>query len=230
MSKGYLCIAQNSGDSDYVRMAYALALSIKATQSSVNQFAIAVVNKADVPEQYKHVFDHIVEIPWTDHAEGNKWKINNKWKYYYMTPFEETVILDTDMVFTTDISYWWDFLSIKDVWATTNVQTYRGNTVTSDFYRKTFARNDLPNVYTAFMYFKQSELATRLFALNEIIFNNWERFYYEYLDESRPKFLSADVAYALSMKILGIEDECTNPHLVGAPTFVHMKSFIQGVP
>ena len=40
MSRGYITIAQNSGDLDYVRMAYALAASIKKTQSEVDEFAI----------------------------------------------------------------------------------------------------------------------------------------------------------------------------------------------
>lgn len=229
-SRGYLCIAQNSGDLDYIRMAYALALSVKASQSTVSDFAIAVVDKREIPEHYKHAFDHIVEIPWSDHAKDDQWKINNKWKYFYMTPFDETVILDTDMIFTSDVSHWWDYLSTKDVWATTNIQTFRGEVVTSNHYRKTFASNNLPNIYTAFFYFKKSELAAELFKMNEIIFNNWERFYYDYLDETRPKHLSADVVYALSIKILGIENECTAHHITSMPTFVHMKSFIQNIP
>ena len=43
MSKGYLVIAQNS-NYDYVRMAYALALSITNTQRSVRRISIAVDN------------------------------------------------------------------------------------------------------------------------------------------------------------------------------------------
>ena len=42
MSKGYIIIAQNS-DVDYLRMAYALALSIKATQD-VNSVCLCVDN------------------------------------------------------------------------------------------------------------------------------------------------------------------------------------------
>ena len=36
MSKGYIVIAQNSADTNYVRMAYALALSLKITQTKRN--------------------------------------------------------------------------------------------------------------------------------------------------------------------------------------------------
>ena len=49
MKQGYLVIAQNSKDKDgnsvnYVRMAYALALSIKHTQQGVQNVSIAVIN------------------------------------------------------------------------------------------------------------------------------------------------------------------------------------------
>jgi hypothetical protein len=78
------------------------------------------------------------------------------------------------------------------------------------------------------MYFKKTELAAELFTLVEYIFNNWELFYYNYLDETRPKHLSGDVAYALAIKILGIEDQCFSSYK-HAPTFVHMKGLLQGI-
>src|SRR5690606_10762883 len=117
MSKGYLALAQNTKKDDYVRMAYALALSIKNSQSKVDKFCLATdMDPKDIPAKYKQVFDDIVPIPWIDHAADSKWKIENKWKYYYMTPYDETVVLDTDMLFPADISAWWDNLSDKDIW------------------------------------------------------------------------------------------------------------------
>ena len=227
-NRGYLIIAQDSQNIDYHRMAYALALSIKNSQSSVNQVCLATDRDIKtLPKTYK-VFDKIVNIPWGDHAADAKWKINNKWKYYYMTPFDETVILDADMLFTSDISDWWDTLSQKNIFATSSPITYRGEVIVDNSYRKTFTNNELPNVHTAFMYFKKNETAAELFKLVETIFNNWELFFYEFLDETRPKFLSGDVAYALAMKILGIENECISNHSV--PSFVHMKSKLQNIP
>ena len=228
MSRGYLILVQNNETDNYLRMAYALALSIKNTQTTVNQVCIATdIDINNIPEHYKSVFDHIVSIPWTDHAATSDWKIENKWKYYYMTPFDETVILDADMVFTSDVGYWWDILSTKDICITNKPITYRGDVITSTKYRTVFESNNLPNVYTAFMYFKKNEKVAELFTLLEIIFNNWEKFYYEYLDENRPKHLSGDVAYALAIKLLGIEGDCFSDTEI--PTFVHMKSYLQGI-
>ena len=232
MSRGYICIAQNSKNVDYLQQAYALALNLKLTQSSVSNLTVCVdpSTKAKITAKHRAVFDHIVDIPWKDDAETADWKINNKWKYLYMTPYDETVILDTDMIFPTDVSYWWDILSQRDVWSTTKVRTYKGEVVTSNFYRKYFELNNLPNVYTAFFYFKKSELASELFTMVEIIFQHWQRMFYKYMPKGKPDWLSGDVAYALAMQILGIENECTRENIDAVPTFVHMKSHIQNVP
>jgi hypothetical protein len=229
MSKGYLILAQNNKTDDYIRLAYALAMSIKASQSIVNSVTLATdIPVANLPKNVRAIFDNIVAIPWIDSAAASAWKIENKWKYYHMSPYDETVILDADMLIPADISHWWDILSQKDIWITDKPQTFKGEIITSTKYRDTFVSNNLPNVYTAFMYFKKTETSAELFKMTEIIFNNWERFYYTYLDETRPKFISGDVAYALAIKILGIEDECFG-NLGTFPTFVHMKSHLQNI-
>jgi hypothetical protein len=148
VSRGYIVIAQNSGDTDYLKMAYALALSLKVTQSTVNNLTVCVDKNTVVPKKYSDVFDNVVQIPWLDDSKEEKWKINNKWKYYYMSPYDETVILDADMVFPTDVSHWWDILSEKDIWATTNVKTYRGENAVDHnmYYREYFIKNNLPNI------------------------------------------------------------------------------------
>lgn len=232
MSKGYICIAQNNSTVDYLQQAYALALNLKLTQSTVSDLTVCVdaETKKKITSKHRAVFDKIVDIPWQDDASNAEWKINNKWKYYYMTPYDETVILDTDMIFPSDVSHWWSILSQQDVWATTNVLTYRGETVTSNYYRKYFVANDLPNVYTAFMYFKKSETASELFAMTEIIFQHWQRMFFKYMPKGKPDWLSGDVAFALAMQLLGIEHLCTRNNQHTAPTFVHMKSHIQNVP
>ena len=101
MSKGYIVIAQNSGETDYLRMAYALALSLKATQSEVSNLTVCIDKDTKVPKKYADVFDKVVQIPWQDDAVNSKWKIDNKWKYYYMTPYDETVNCLASFVFVS---------------------------------------------------------------------------------------------------------------------------------
>jgi hypothetical protein len=232
MSKGYIVIAQNNDTVDYLEQAYALAMNLKLTQGIVNNLTVCVDirTKKLITAKHKKVFDHIVDIPWEDDAEDKEWKINNKWKYYYMTPYDETVILDTDMLFPTDVSQWWDILAQKDIWSCTNVKTYRDELVHDTHYRQALKLNDMPNVYTAFFYFKKSDLATEFFKMVEIIFHNWERMYFKYMPKGKPDWLSADVAFSLAMHILGIKDKCTADHMTELPTFIHMKSEVQNIP
>ena len=232
MSRGYIVIAQNSGTVDYLQQAYALALNLKLTQSTVSDLTVCVdaATKKMITAKHKKVFDNIVDIPWQDDAASADWKINNKWKYYYMSPYDETVILDTDMIFPADVSYWWDIMSQQDVWATTNVRTYRGDIVTSNYYRRYFVANNLPNIYTAFFYFKKSETASELFAMIEIVFQHWQRMFYKYMPKGKPDWLSGDVAYALAMQLLGIDHLCTRDNITALPSFVHMKSHVQDIP
>ena len=71
MSRGYIAIAQNNEEYDYLKMAYAMALSLKATQKE-NQFCVCVDEntKLAMKDKYKEVFDYVVDIPWNDDA-GN---------------------------------------------------------------------------------------------------------------------------------------------------------------
>jgi N-acetylmuramoyl-L-alanine amidase len=64
-TRGFFTFAQ--GD-EYVRMAYALALSLKASQSKYDKLSIGITEGYKVPDEYVWAFDKIVEIPWGDDA------------------------------------------------------------------------------------------------------------------------------------------------------------------
>ena len=227
MSKGYVILAQNSGENDYVSMAAACAFSIKATQKEFNNVTLITDVPDAVPYHYHAAFDKILPIKWYDDAFESEWKIENRWKLYHHTPYDETVILDSDMLFLSDISQWWYYMEKNfDLLITDKVFTYRNELIKDSYYRKTFVDNKLPNCYSAFTYFKKSDLAKEFWELVEIIVKNWKEFYQIFLKESRPKHLSIDVVFALAVKILGIEDLVFSSFEY--PTFTHMKSRDQG--
>lgn len=224
--RGFFTFAQN-GTHDYLRMAYALALSLKATQKENGFLAVGVTPGTIVPEEYREVFDVVIEIPWGDGAAGSSWKLENEWKAFHMTPYKETIKLDCDMLFTQDISYWWDILSRKDFWSATTAMTYRNEVITSTACRESFVSCNLPNVYSAFTYFKQCDVAMEVFDMMDLITHNWDKFSWEFMGENRPKEgFSTDVALALAIKLTGNVDNCTEPSME-FPTFVHMKTELQ---
>ena len=226
-TRGYMTIAENNNIIDYIRLAYGLALSINATQTDVKKISIGITPGTSVPDKYHQVFDEIIDLPWEDNAEYSHWKVENRWKTYHITPYDETVLVDSDMLFTSDIGDWWNIMSNKSFNPTTSVKTYRNEDVTDNYYRKAFIMNNLPNIYTGFMFFKRNNKAQELFDLVETIFKNWEKFYYEFLDNDVPGYVSADVVFGIATKILGMSDELFENNACSIPTFVHMKSQVQ---
>lgn len=222
MDKNFTLLAQNSND-DYVKQACLCAMSIHATNPDSN---VSLITNDVVPEKYKQLFDHIVEIPWEDHAKDEDWKISNRWKIYHATPYADTLVMDTDMLVLQDLSKWFAFLNNYDLYYTSNVLTYRGETVTSDYYRKAFTQFNLPNLYSGIHYFKERPLAKEFYTWLEMITNNWQLFYKNHAGgKTYQKTCSMDLSAAIAAKILNCEHSITSK--TEFPTFVHMKSKLQ---
>lgn len=222
-TNNYTMLAQNS-DFDYVRQACLAAMSIHATNKNAS---VCLITNNPVPTKYKQLFDHIVDIPWGDHAEEETWKISNRWKIYHAIPYTETVVIDTDMLVLDDLSSWFDFLRNYDLFYTSKVFTYRGEEVNDNYYRKAFKQHNLPNLYSGFHYFKKSDLAHEFYTWLEMITNNWQQFYKS--AASGKKFTthpSMDVSAAIATNIMDIEHLITNKK-VNNPSFIHMKPKIQ---
>ena len=223
MSNGYVMLAQNSLH-DYVLQACACAMSIHATNKDAK---VSIITNDSVPEKYKQLFDNIIDIPWSDSASESKWKVENRWKIYHASPYEKTTVLDTDMLVLQDISGWQTFLDQYEFFITNKIFDYRNNQITSDYYRKAFTANNLPNVYVGYHYFRKCDFSKEFYKWMELISNNWELFYGKFVSEKYPKRQSMDVTAALTTKILNCETQITN-NTIKHPSFTHMKPMIQG--
>ena len=223
MTQGYVVIAQNN-TTDYVRQAYALALSIKATQPTIN--SISLVTNDVVPEEYLSAFDKIIPIPFGDSASASEWKVENRWKLYHASPYDETIVLDVDMLVLDNIERVWEWVGDRNLFFTSHVTDYKHRIIVDKTYRKMFVENDLPNLYCGMFYFKKSDQTLEFFKLIEFITYNWQKMYYEIAPKQSQKFFSMDVTVSIAAKILGIDDIIVN---VNSPfTFTHMKPALQG--
>jgi len=222
MTKGIVLIAQNS-EYNYVEQACALAMSIRAT----NDTKVCLLTNDTVPSRYVDVFDVIKEIPWEDDSANMEWKVANRWKLYHASPYDETIVMDTDMLVLQNLDSWWKFLSNYEVFYTSKVYTYRGDEVNDTYYRKTYIANNLPNVYAGFHYFKKCDFAKEFYTMLELVMNNWQLFYGKYASKEYQNWLSVDTSTAIVTKILDCEDRITNKK-VSFPSFTHMKPRIQG--
>lgn len=123
MSNGICLVAQNNNTTDYIRQAYALALSVLANSPRTN---ISLITNDEVLPKYQKVFDKIIPIPWGDSANNKQWKIENRWKVYHITPYENTVVMDVDMLVLDNINKVWQrFTKSPPLLFTKNVKTYR---------------------------------------------------------------------------------------------------------
>lgn len=215
--------AQNSKD-DYVKQAYLCALSIRASNPDCK---ICLITNDLLDEKTNRVFDDVVEIPWDDQSKNSEWKIENRWKIYHACPYEQTFVLDSDMLVLDNLEHWWNSLADKDLFFTSHVYSYRNTLITNTHYRKSFVQHELPNVYCGVFYFRKSDKTHEFFKWLELVMNNWELFYGQYAGGKYfQKFPSLDVSAAIVTKILDCEDTVTSKSLT-FPNFVHMKPHIQ---
>lgn len=225
MNFGYLIIISKSDEVDYLRLAYLLALSIKNTQREGYDKVALITDDIQAVKKLKSpwVFDRVI-----------KWKEESFWdgRSYMdeLSPWEHTVCLDADMLFLRDYSHWIDyFVNNCELYVANKSYTYRNEIVTDDYYRKAFTRNDLPNLYSFYTFFKKdSVLVKEFFTLNRYILKNPKEFSNLYLSKHQPKILGTDEIFSLAAKILDVQEQIA--YDLDFPKVVHLKPMIQNWP
>jgi hypothetical protein len=220
-SIGYFTFAQNS-KTDYVKLAYVCALSLKISQPNINKMSIAVTPKTKITENQKLIFDQIIEIPWNDDAKNADWKLQNEWKALHISPYDSTLKIDSDMFFNSNIEHWFKELQFYDFTICNKVYNFREENVSNNYaYREDFKICELPNLYSGLTWFKKyTEKSMEIFTDIENIFHNFVEWKNEFLKEENTGFATTDVAFALAAKL---NDYDQNNVL----KFIHMKTQLQ---
>jgi len=224
MSSGYICIAQNSFDVDYLRMAYLQALSCKLTQTTHNNFSVIVDKEtADYVEQkYIDIFDNIIVLK-NDLAKNSKVKMQNECQVFKYSPYKQTIKTEADMLFTSNYDDLWYVWGINTQVFCSHVYTYDGHLITDRSQRKLFDDSLLPNIYSAWTYFSYDLKCKEFYDTMRVIIDDWDYYRDNYLINCRYDEPRTDEVYALACKILDIKDY-TNGF-----GFVHMKPKLQRI-
>ena len=224
MTLNFTMLAQNT-DVDYVTQASLAAMSIHKSNPGSK---VSLITNNNVPEEYQQLFDEIVKIPWGDHASSEEWKISNRWKIIHASPYDKTIVLDTDVLILDNLTKYWEFVQQFDLYYTSNVLDYRENKIKDNYYRKHFQKFNLPNIYCAFHYFRKCEESFYFYKWIEYALVNWEKFQGEFAGgKYHQKVASVDLTTAIITKILGKETDITSNY-INAPVFTHMKTPLQG--
>jgi len=214
--QGFLTVASNTADTDYLHLAYVQALNIKSTQK-IKSVAVIVDSNTytQVRDHHRAVFNYIIEVP-----NSTTGPYGLEPLAFFLTPFKETVKLECDLLLPSSIDHWWSAFRLRDVVLSTGCKNYKQQAATSRKYRKLFDDNDLPDVYNGLMYFRFSQTASNFFRKATQLFKNWTAVQ-NTLRNCRDGVPTTDVVYALAAEIVGRE-LCTIPSL-DFINFVHMK-------
>jgi len=225
--QGFVTFAQNTDSVDYLELAYLQALNVKATQK-INSYAVIVdaATKEKIDERHRLVFDYIIDLPVDYNASTSTWKLANEWQVFTLTPFKETIKLESDLLFTRSIDHWWTAFRLRNMVLSTGMRDYRQELSTVRKYRHFFDDNQLPDVYNGLMYFRFSAEAAKFFRTAQDVQANWALLKDKILKNCREETPSTDVLYAVTALIVGVET-CTIPSM-DFINFVHMKPGAQG--
>ncbi len=217
MYKGFVVVANNTKDLDYVFIAEALAKSVKNVMPDANITLIT-----DDVDNSKY-FDKVIALPYGDLDKGGDWRLINDWQVYEASPYEYTIKLEADLFIPKSIDYWWDVLQDRDIVVSTKIRNFKQEISHNRYYRKFIDINNLPDVYNAITYFKKSELAEKFYATVKDVFINWDSYKSELKCPVTEK-VTTDWAYAIAALVLG-EDRTTFKHF-DSMSMIHMKQQI----
>ena len=221
MNKGFVILAQNTFDTNYVKCAEVLAKSIRNVMPDAN-ISLITDDVEDSP-----YFNKVIALPYGDQDPYGKWKLVNDWQIYEASPYDYTIKLEADLYLPTSIDYWWDILKDRDVVVSNTIRNYKQEISDVRVYRRFLDDNKLPDVYNSITYFKKSELAEKFFTIVKDVFVHWKE-YKKILKCKIDEEVSTDWAYSIACHILGVQNTTL-------PTFksmcmIHMKQFINDIP
>jgi hypothetical protein len=217
--RGYLLFALDTDSIDYTRLAYACALSIKITQpDEYNKVAIVTNNPAKVIELYP-IFDNVITY-------NGPLGMDARSRALDYAVYDETVLLDSDMLFLKDMSHYWDMVKDRDIAVASSAKTFEGKKIKFGYYRKVFEDNKLPDVYNAWTYFKKdAAISKEFFDTVKLVTNNPQYFLKDLISAEHMTSIPTDEAFALAVSMLDIVDLAVSHD---TPSITHMKGMVQG--
>jgi hypothetical protein len=207
--KGYLLYAQGE---THVKYAIELAKSLQ------DELPISLVTDKQITSD---LFDKVIYVE----KNKDKFHVKNRSLLWSLSPYEETTVIESDCLVTCSMDRWWNKNKDKDLTFISKAFNYRQEPSNTIYDRKTFVKNDLPNLYVACYYFKKTEFTKTFWDLVYKINTNKE-FYIQFLKDVNPEVPSMDRGICLAAKLLNCFDKVA--YTGDDPMFVHMKPYGQG--
>ena len=210
MSKGVLVYARNNSQVDYIKQAYYLALQIKKYMDLPTTVATDSVDylKTAFPD-YENVFDHIIELDWTTNYTHKRYqdgtlsgrqlefKNDSRTLSYDLTPYEETLLLDTDYIVVNDVlvkafEQNQDFLIYKTGYDLANFRDYSEFDYISD--------TSVDFYWATCVFFRKTETNKIFFDLVTHIEENYDHYCKVY--QLRTNYFRNDFAFSIAIHMM----------------------------
>ena len=208
MSKGAFLIAQNNGHIDYVKQAVFLAKRIK------KHLGIPVSIATDSVDYLEEAFgtndfDKVIKLKYTDvtnlryffdgtlSKKTASFKNNNRASVYDLTPYDETLLMDTDYIISNDLLKSCfdsnsDFMIYKKSDDIAKVRNEREFNIISD--------TSVDFYWATVVYFKKTETNSIFFNLVRHIEEEWNHYRRVYQITSR--LFRNDFAFSIAIHIM----------------------------
>lgn len=209
MSKGVLLFAHNNDTVDYVQQAVFCAKRVKrflnlpvtlvTDKQSVTNFPFDINKYIDniVYQKVENENNFRVFRDGTSAGIKDKWFNTNRFLAYTLSPYEKTLVLDTDVVLCNS-NLLQLFNSNKQFSATKHYKQF--SHMCEDPSVAKISLNSIPMYWATIMYFSKSEIAKTMFDTVQHIHNNW-LWYKNLYGLSATKFRN-DYAFSIAIHIL----------------------------
>lgn len=203
MSKGALLIACNNNQVDYIKQAIFCASRIQKFLGL--PVTLVTDNKSYLENNYTHNFDKVIEIRsnndnYKTYRDGTskeyrlQWKNLDRHKVYELTPYDETIVMDTDYILGNDclkecFSQQSEIMLYKDAFELSGWRDI------SEF--KYISPNGIDFYWATVIYFKKSPITKTFFDLVTHIQENW--FHYKNLYRLTASTFRNDFAFSIAI-------------------------------
>lgn len=188
VNRGFITIASDVGN--YQKMARILCISAKEKTNGSIKFAILTNRKTDLLD----VFDYII----VDEALTKS--ANDKLRLFEISPFNETIYLDSDVIVYNDLNKLWDYFenassvsAFGELFYENNDRGWYSFDSLNQYKNKV---NYIQNLHGGIYYFRNNEIARQVKSDCEEIMTHYQKF--NFRDFKKP---SDEPPMALSMAI-----------------------------
>lgn len=170
MSRGVLLFAFNNDHTNYYRMAEQCAHRIT---HFLNLPVTVVTDNQSLPAEPKYEFDNVilVEAQRDNIKDGTAWNNKGRYRAYSLTPYDETLLLDTDYLVNSD-----QLLKIFDIYDDFMVPNRTSFVMYPESEQEKIGVNSFYTVWATVVAFKKTKRVEQIFDCLRMVQHNYNHY------------------------------------------------------